>query len=385
MVCLLVQSALAADAQQTYRESTDALYNLDFSTAQSGFEGLTREYPDNPDYWNALASSIWLKIIYDQQKLNIESFSGNSRFGTRDAKESVNPVDERRLLETVATAMAKANAILQKKPNDIGALYALGVSNATLASFEGTAKRSYLSAHSKAKTARGLHQQVLKLDPNFNDARLTVGIYDYVVGVIPGYFRWLLGMFGIRGEGKDAGIRQLEVAAAKGQRASTDAKMLLVVVYNREKSYDQAIRYADELHSRYPRNFLFEMSKASIYGRMTKWDQAVETYQRILAKVASKKDGYERLRGERVQFEIARSNIERLKFEEALEDFRKVVAGPQATADEKANAHLWMGKIFDSKKDRTQALQHYNALASLNCDPELKQEAERYKRRPFAG
>jgi len=35
---LLVQSALAADAPQVYRESSDALYNLDFSTAQRGYE-----------------------------------------------------------------------------------------------------------------------------------------------------------------------------------------------------------------------------------------------------------------------------------------------------------------------------------------------------------
>src|SRR5437867_9186519 len=53
---LLVPSALAADAPQVYRESSDALYNLDFSTAQRGFEELTSQYPDNPDYWNALAS-----------------------------------------------------------------------------------------------------------------------------------------------------------------------------------------------------------------------------------------------------------------------------------------------------------------------------------------
>jgi tetratricopeptide (TPR) repeat protein len=127
------------------------------------------------------------------------------------------------------------------------------------------------------------------------------------------------------------------------------------------------------------------MSKASIYGKMKKWDEAIETYRGILAKVTSKKDGYDRLRDERVRFEIGRSNIEIHKFEEALVDFGEVISGNEATPDEKANAHLWMGKILDSKKDRTHALEHYNALAGLNCDPELKEEADRYKRRPFVG
>ena len=55
--------------------------------------------------------------------------------------------------------MAKAEDILKKNPNDVKALYALGISNATLASFEGTAKRSYRVAHGKAKAAKNLHQR----------------------------------------------------------------------------------------------------------------------------------------------------------------------------------------------------------------------------------
>ena len=141
LVCsLFVQPLAAQNARQLYEEATDALYNLDFSTAQQGYETLTRQYPDNPDYWNALASSTWLKITYDQQKLNIESFSGSGSFGTRDSSEKVNPQDEKRLREIVATAMSKAQSLLKKNPNDFQALYALGVANATLASFEGTVK-----------------------------------------------------------------------------------------------------------------------------------------------------------------------------------------------------------------------------------------------------
>src|SRR5215471_1327766 len=68
--------ACAADPKLIYDQATDALYNLDFNTAQHGYEILTHDHPDNPDYWNALAASIWLRIMYDQQKLNVESFSG---------------------------------------------------------------------------------------------------------------------------------------------------------------------------------------------------------------------------------------------------------------------------------------------------------------------
>ncbi len=378
-----IAGASAVDPKEVYERSTNALYNLDFNIAQSGYETLTREYPDNPEYWNALASSIWLRITFEQQKLNLESFSGSVRFGTADSREELDPEDEKRLRDTISTAIAKADAILKKKPKDAHALYEKGVGYSTLASFEGTVKRSYVSAASDAKTAKKIHIDVLKLDPNFDDARISVGTYDYVVGVIPGWLKLVVGVFGISGAGKDAGIQNLETAAAKGKNASTDAKMVLSVIYSREKRYDDALRIMTDLHSRYPRNFLFEMAEASTYGKMRRYDDSNRTYHQVLTNIQAKKDGYERMRIERVYFLLGEDDIHSEHFDVAVEDFSRVTTGKNATPDEKAKAHMWIGKIFDSKKDRTHALQQYDAILMLDCSVELKAEAQRYKRRAW--
>jgi tetratricopeptide (TPR) repeat protein len=374
--------AAAADPKAIYDQSTDALYNLDFSTAQRGYETLTHDYPDNPDYWNALASSMWLHIMYNQEKLNLESFSGSS-FGTKDSKDAVSAADEKRLRDTLATAIAKADAMLKKNPKDVQALYAKGISNATLASFEAGAKRSYFSAGGKAKAARDLHQQVLNIDPNFDDARMAVGAVNYTVGVMPGFIRFLLMPLGIRSDGKDVGIQQLETAAAKGKNSSTDARMMLIIVYNREKRYEQALKNITELHQRYPRNFIFELSEASTYGKMKRWDDAVKTYERILAKVDGKKDGYERLPAYKVHYAIGSANIERYQFETALTNFDHVVQMKEAAPNAKASAYLWMGKIYDTSGRRAEALKQYDALLALDCDSELKSQAQQFKRKPF--
>src|SRR5262249_23600119 len=147
-----------------------------------------------------------------------------------------------------------------------------------------------------------LHQQVLEIDPTFDDARMSVGMFNYVVGVIPGFVRFLLLPLGIRSAGKELGIQQLETAAAKGKNASTDARMILIVVYNRERRYEDALQIITELHMRYPRNFIFEMAKASTYGKMKRWDDAVRTYEEILGKVQGKRDGYERLAAHRIYY-----------------------------------------------------------------------------------
>src|SRR5215510_5307260 len=377
-----VATAAALDPKVIYDQSTDALYNLDFNTAQHGYETLTHDYPDNPDYWNALAASIWLRIMYEQQKLNVESFSGIS-LGTKDSRDAVNPAAEKRLRDTIATAIAKCDAMLKKNPKDIRALYAKGIANATLASFEASAKRSYLSAGSKAKAARDLHQQVLEMDPTFDDARLSVGAFNYVVGVIPGFVRFLLLPLGIRSAGKELGIQQLETAAAKGKTNSTDARMMLIVVYNREKRYDDALKIVSELHMRYPRNFIFEMAKASTYGKMKRWDDAVQTYEQILAKVEGKKDGYERLAPHKVYYLLGTSNVERLQLGSAIDAFGHVAKSKDVPANDKANAYLSIGKIYDSGGQRTLALQQYDAILALDCDSNIKAQAEEFKHKPY--
>jgi tetratricopeptide (TPR) repeat protein len=188
---------------------------------------------------------------------------------------------------------------------------------------------------------------------------------------------------GIKSAGKDLGIKQLETAAAKGKNTSTDARMMLIVVYNREKRYDQALQMVNALHARYPRNFIFELAKGSIYGKLKRWDEAVETYQLIINKVAAKKDGYERLAPHKVYYALATSQVERFQFTAALDAFSHVTKSKEASADDKAGAHLWMGKIYDSGGQRDEALKQYNAILALDCDDDLKSQAQQYKRKPF--
>jgi tetratricopeptide (TPR) repeat protein len=386
--CLCLPIALAAapaDPKQIYDEANEALYNLDFNKAEPSFAQLTRDYPANPDYWNALASTVWLRILYEQQKLNMESFSSRDSFGTGDSKEAVDPKLEERLRGYIDQSIKASDAMLKANPRNVQALYAKGVANGTLASFEGTVKRAYMAAGSRAKAARNLHQEVLRLDPSFHDAELSIGIYNYVVGAAPGWARYtVLFALGLTGDGKAQGIRQLESAAAKGRRATSDAKMLLVVVYNREGRHAESLKLLDELLAKYPRNFMFEMAKASVHGKMKQWDRAIGVYNDVIEKVRTQQEGYDKLRIEKVYSELGTSQIHGFRFNDAQATFALVVAGKAATPNEKASAHLWMGKMFDTSNKREEAIKHYRAIESLNCDPSFKEEARKYQRKAFA-
>jgi len=134
---------------------------------------------------------------------------------------------------------------------------------------------------------------------------------------------------------------------------------------------------------RYPRNFIFEMAEGSTYRKMKDWDDAVRTYEQILAKVEGRKDGYERLAAHKVYYLLGTSNVDRLQLDAAIDAFGHVVKSKDAPNNDKANAYLWMGKIYDSGGQRTLALQQYDAILALDCDSNIKAQAEQFKRKPY--
>jgi TolA-binding protein len=374
---------LAQSPEAIYADGVNHLYNLDFPEAEAAFRSLTKSHPENPDYWNVLGSTYWLKILYNQQKLNMESFGSKDRFGTGDSSDAGFEAEKKQLTDVVAKALAASESMLKKDAKNVRALYAKGVSNAMLAAYEATILRERVSAARKAKAARDAHLEVLKLDPSFHDARAAVGIYNYAVGSLPWGIQFALRFVGLGGGDKAGGIKEMETAAAKGSRAATDAKMLLIIVHARELQYDRSMKLIDELQAKYPRNFMFDMTKASLYGRQKKWDAAASMYKQIAEKVLAKKDGYERLRIERVHYELANSQFHGQKFADAIATFNLVVRGANSTPNEKANAHLWMGRMADTAKKRDDAVKHYNAVLALDADANLKNDARALLKRPF--
>jgi tetratricopeptide (TPR) repeat protein len=361
-------------------EALEALYSLDFDVARAKFQELVDQHPENPRLWNLLASSVWLKIVYEQQKLNLDSYMGN-RLGGNSSNDRVSPEVEAQLREYLGKAIELSEAALENDAENVEALYAKGTAYGTLASFEATVKRAYLAANSAAKKAREAHLKVLRIDPSYNDARLTIGTYDYALGVIPGVVRFLLGFLGIWGGDKDGGIQELEYAARLGNSNQTNAKMVLVVIYNRERQYEKSIELLEDLHSRYPRNFLLETTKANVYERLEMWDEAVETYETVLGKVETGENDYDRLEWEPLVFKIGEVDMKRAEWDSAKETFESLL---ESDNDEVAGrAHLWIGKIYDIRGERRLAIAEYDSVLALNASDNIRDEARALRRRPY--
>ena len=104
-------------------------------------------------------------------------------------------------------------------------------------------------------------RDVIKLDPNFHDAELTIGMYDYIVGTLPLPARMLASIAGSHGS-KKRGIQTLERVAKEGEWTRDDAKVLLLAIYKKEKRFPEALALSRELQGKYPRNYLFRLETA---------------------------------------------------------------------------------------------------------------------------
>src|SRR4029453_4649142 len=151
---------------------------------------------------------------------------------------------------------------LAAAPRDVQAHYDLGAAIGLRASHVATVEGKMLAGFNAARRAFDEHEKVLDLDPSRKDAGLIVGIYRYIVSTMSFPLRMRAYVAGFGG-GRDRGIRQIEEAAAHQGESRTDAMFALVLVYNRERRYDDALKVLGELRRMYPRNRLFGLGGGS--------------------------------------------------------------------------------------------------------------------------
>src|ERR1041384_3048401 len=267
--CLLVLLFLAplvsaqqpwlTDAERTQfeelrRSGLDALYNIDYDKAQRDFKQIVQLYPNHPGGYQLLAARLWIKTLYESRRLQASLYSGES-FYTNGDDDKVDPkiVTEFRNLTRDAKRLAEAK--LKQEPKNIEALDFLANTEGLKASFEEAVERRHIAALRDGNDAVDHHREVLKLDPEYVDAQITIGLYEYAVGSLPLPFKILAGATGNRGS-KKRGLKMLEEVARHGRWSQDDAKSLLILLYTREKRFADVVKFARELSAKYPRNYL---------------------------------------------------------------------------------------------------------------------------------
>ncbi len=276
-------SADRASEEAFFAQVLDHQFNLEYDVARGQLLEWLHQYPADVRALNYLGTVLLHREMFRRGILETRIYGElGEMFQTRKMPFSAGFQGE--LFEVLQKAQVLAENRLKQNPNDSEALYWAGITHATRAVFYFTMAKSYLAALRESTEARKAHAQVLKINPNFVDAWLVVGVNDYVVGVLPWYLKMLASLAGYRGN-RAQGIEEVKRVIEPGSLAREDAKFILAILYRRQKMYPEALQVLQSLAESYPRNFLLQREVAEIFEIKGDWQAAAKVYDGLVAKV----------------------------------------------------------------------------------------------------
>ena len=407
VVFMLVAAAVAAAAQQSSpwltdaerarfeelrRSGLEALYNIDYDRAQRDFNEIVKLYPNHPGGYQLLAARVWIKTLYESRRLQVSLYSSESFYTNGDDKVDPKIVTEFRNFTREAKRLAEAK--LKQEPKNVEALDFLANTEGLKAAFEEAVERRNFAALRDGNDAVEHHREVLKLDPKYIDAQLTIGLYEYVVGALPLPVKILAGATGYRGS-KRRGLALLEQVAKEGRWAQDDAKTVLILLYSREKRYAEVVKLTRELSAKYQRNYLLRLETAdalvSLAGVKRKEKDVAGALQAEQEAFATFD---EMLRDRNVRDTAGRAlDLIHFKYGEALliagyndraaKEFLAVTRVDHAEDGLVTMAHLYAARSYDVAGKRNEALAQYKEVLARPNVYDAHDEAKRGLRQAY--
>jgi tetratricopeptide (TPR) repeat protein len=287
--------ALASPASEELRaRASDHLYNMDRDRAVALYREAVAADPNDAAAHRGLASALWLSIAFLRGSMTVDNFLG--RMSRSDVRLPQAPpavaVEFRRATDR---AIGLARSRLATHPMDPAAHYELGAAVGLRASYNATIDGSIRTAFGAAREAFNAHERVLELTPARKDAGLIVGTYRYLVAMLSMPLRVFAYAAGFGG-GRNTGIRLVEGAAAYPGDNQTDARLALILLYNREQRYDDALEQFAMLQAEYPRNRLLWLESGATSLRAGRFLEAERTLTAGIGRLAE--DARPRMFGE---------------------------------------------------------------------------------------
>ena len=385
-------AAVSPRLELLQEQGSEAIFNLDYGVARQRFKEMGRLYPDDPTGPEMLATTLWLETLNQARRLQSAIYSTQSFYAGTEDKPDPSVVRDFRDLTRQATQLAKAR--LQRNPRDRQTLYVLGATESLRAAFAATVERRFMAALRSGSDSIDTERDVIKLDPNFHDAELTIGMYDYIVGTLPLPVKMLASIAGVHGS-KKRGIQTLERVAKEGQWARDDAKVLLIAIYKKEKRFPEALALSRELHEKYPRNYLFSLETADSLASQAAIERQASKAKEAAAMENEAVSTFETMLYERSAAGIAPRALDLIHFrygealllmgqaERAAREFLAATTAKGADVGTVSRAYLRAAQAFDLAGMRTEALAEYRVVLSRPNIYDSYDQAHRGQKDPY--
>jgi tetratricopeptide (TPR) repeat protein len=367
--------AASVEVERLRTEGFNALYSLEYEAAGRAFDRLVALTPEHPQGYLFRATNTWFRSLFKQRLLSASLYASDAYYEQKE--RTVDPAVDKAFRADLNRAIKLGEARVAANPKDVEALYYLGAAHGSLAGYEASMARAFMSALKHGSKAVDLHEKVLELDPSYADAYLTVGMYHYVVGSLPLPVKLLVAVGGVRGS-KKAGLAELERVVKDGRRNADDARVVLIGLYQREKRLEDSLRLVRELQEKYPANFILRLEEGNTLSELKRYDEAAAVFEKLTATPRAMSEARDF-----VEFSYAEALRKNGDHKEALAHYERVAAWKGADADLVTLARLGAGQCLDALGRRQDAIASYKLVLQRAEILDSRKRAEGYLKTPY--
>ena len=284
---------------------------------------------------------------------------------------------DRELQDRAADAVARADAVLERDPDHVSALFARGAAHGALSRYHLFRLHRSDAARSAVRMREDL-TRVRALDPEHHDALFGLGLYDYYADVLPRAAKLIRFLARIPGGDRRRGLASIEDAGGRSTFHRTEARVQLFEIYAfYEERPGRAMDQLDQLRRLYPTHPLWALKAVEhLRARLGAYGDAVAAGSEILARADRGEPNY---RGTWVpalaRLEMGHALLSDLRPAEARPVLLAVVKdGIPGTSAAATRARYLLGQSLEMEGDREGALAQYR-IAADGADREWRQRA----------
>jgi tetratricopeptide (TPR) repeat protein len=364
------------------REGYERFYNLDYEGALSHFETVLKANPREPMAYGYVQMVTVFRELYHQDLLDTTYYAHDS-FLTSKRNVPVPAATRQRIESLTDTGIKLCDERIKANPDDKDAYFARGYIRGIHAAYITLVDHSFVAAARQGYAARGDSEQALKIDPEYADAKMAIGIQQFAVASLPRWVRMVVGIVGVGGN-KEKGLRLLRESAAHGVVTAVESRTVLSLFLRHDARYPEALVVQHGLAEQYPHAYLFRLEEANLTKDDGNGPGAIALYKAVLADAAN--PGY--FIDPRLQmawFGLADTQRGQNDIADAAENYVKAADQPKCSDWLRKRAQLNAGEMFDLLHEREKAVNLYKLASAGGGDQSQADNARRLMKSPYTG